>query len=172
MIPPDLNTGDLLLAAGLLVACVTDLREGKIPNVLTLPLVVLGVLYNTLSGALLFGLLGAVIAFALHFGLWALKVERGGDAKLMMAVGAFLGWSDMLATTIWMFLLLAPVGILVLIARGRLGNFLETLRYAWRKALGYPVEPPAEQTTMIFAPVIACAVIATRLLDWPASLWS
>ena len=31
----------------------------------------------------------------------------------------------------------------VLIARGKWGNFVATVRYAYRKALGYPVEPPA-----------------------------
>ena len=101
-----------------------------------------------------------------------LKVERGGDAKLMMGVGAFYGWSLMLASSVWMLLLLFPVGLTVLTLKGRLRNFFETVRFAWRKALGYPVEPPEQQTMMPFGPVIACAVLAARLLPWPASLWS
>lgn len=164
--------GDGILAIGLLVAVYTDLKEQKIPNVLTLPLTGLGVLWHLLQGEVWLPVVGVVAAFALHFGLWALKVERGGDAKLMMAVGAFLGWSEMLEVTVWNLILLFPVGIVVLAVRGRLRNFFETMRFAWRRALGYPVEAPTEQTLMAYAPVIACAVATARFVDWPSSLWT
>jgi len=164
--------GDGLLAIGLLVAVYTDLKEQKIPNALTLPLTVLGVFYHFLQGVVLLPVIGVAAAFGVHFGLWLLKVERGGDAKLMMAVGAFLGWSEMLEASVWNLLLLFPVGIAVLTARGKLRNFVEAMRFAYRRALGYPVEPPTEQTLMAFAPVIACAVLTARLVDWPSSLWT
>lgn len=164
--------GDGLLAIGLLVAVYTDVKEQKIPNRLTLPLTGIGVLWHLVHGEWWLPLVGTVSAFLLHFGLWVLKVERGGDAKLMMAVGAFLGWSEMLEVTVWNLLLLVPVGVVVLALRGKLRNLVETLRFAWRRALGYPVEPPTEQTFMAYAPVIASAVVVARFVDWPSTLWT
>ena len=105
------------------------------------------------------------MAFALHFAIYALGVERAGDAKLMMGVGALQGWSLMLESTFWTLLLLFPVGLAVLALRGRLRNFWHTIQYSYRKALGYPVEPPKEQTMMAFGPVIAVAVVVARFTD-------
>lgn len=167
-----ISVDDVLLGVGLLIACYTDLNRQKIPNALTFSLIILGIASHWVRGDFLLPLIGVAAAFALHFVLWMLQVERGGDAKLMMGVGAFYGWSGMLAASVWTLVLLFPVGLTVLAIKGRLGNFFETLRFAWRKALGYPVEPPAEKTMMPFAPVLACAVLAARLLPWPASLWS
>lgn len=157
---------DVVLALGLTIAVYTDLTSERIPNVLTFPLILVGIVIHFVQGNFLLPLLGVGVAFALHFVLWMLKVERGGDAKLMMAVGALLGWSEMLESTLWMFLLLFPIGLAVLTVRGRLRNFIETVKFAYRRAIGYPVDPPAEQTMMAFGPVIACAVVAARLTDW------
>lgn len=161
----NLSTAEVVLAGGLLIAVITDLREERIYNALTFPLVALGFLVHGLAGDLWTPLLGAGVAFALHFLLFALNVERGGDAKLMIGVGALLGWEPMIESTLWMFLLLFPVGLTLLTLKGKLGNFLATLRFAYRRALGYPVEPPEERTMMPFAPVIAAGVLAARLTD-------
>lgn len=83
----------LLIAAGV-VASVTDLRHTRIPNWLTLPLLGGGLLYAVLHGGLA-GLgqaaAGAGVAgFAMIIG-YIMFGGGAGDAKLMMALGAWLG---------------------------------------------------------------------------------
>lgn len=162
----ELTIADAVLAAGLLVACATDLRDQKIPNALTFGLIGLGIVIHFVQGNYWFPIVGVLAAFGLHFALFALQVEKPGDGKLMMGVGALLGWSVMLEGTLWKFLINAPVGLIVLWWHGRLGNFLKRLQYVYRKALRYPVEPPQEELTyMPFAPSIAIAVVLARFTD-------
>jgi prepilin peptidase CpaA len=77
-----------------LAAAVIDLRTRRIPNCLTLPLAAAGVFFAGLSA----GWAGAgdsLAAFFVlllpYFILFALKGSGAGDAKMMGAVGAWLG---------------------------------------------------------------------------------
>ena len=76
----DITLAEGLCAAGLLVASVTDLREQKIYNWLTFPMIALGIAYNsTLGQGWAFALTGLAAATVLHVFLWVVKVERAGD---------------------------------------------------------------------------------------------
>lgn len=161
---------DAVLGVGLLIAAITDAREGKIYNALTLPLVVLGLAINAVAGDVAASIAGFSVAFGLHFTLYIMHVEKPGDAKLMLGVGALAGWSMVLESTLWMFLLLLPVGLTVLALRGKLGNFIATLRFVVLKVMGYAVEAPIEKTMLAFGPVIAVAVVVARFTDW-LRLW-
>jgi len=80
-----------------------DLRTFRLPDVITLPLVSLGLLFNGLSNESLISfqdsLIGAILGYIC---LWLLnllyrivKKQAGigmGDAKLLAALGAWLGW--------------------------------------------------------------------------------
>ena len=81
------------------IACVTDLRTRRIPNVLTFGAAVAGLAFQFATGgvealgqAALGWLLGAVV-FMLPFALGGLG---GGDVKLLAALGAWLGPADAL----------------------------------------------------------------------------
>ena len=113
----------------LALAAITDYRQGKIYNWLTLPLIFAGLAYSGLQGwppfvQSLLGLgLGLLLLGPLFFG----GVMGGGDVKLFMAVGAWFGpaanWQLFSAS-----IMLAAVGaIAILIARGRLKPFLQEL---------------------------------------------
>lgn len=158
---------EILLWLGLATACVTDLREQKIPNLLTFPLMLAGVLLHLAGGEPLVGLVGIGAAFALHFLLFALGIDRAGDAKLMMAVGAFVGWREMLEATFWSFVLLVPAGVLMLLLLGRLGNFWKALVWTGKKALQIPVGDAPEPTMLPKAPIIAGAVLLAQLTALP-----
>jgi leader peptidase (prepilin peptidase)/N-methyltransferase len=83
-----------------------DFRSFLLPNVITLPMIAIGILFNVVGmpdpglASPLGSLLGAIAGFAL---LWALdkmyywtKTQHGiglGDAKLLSALGAWLGLS-------------------------------------------------------------------------------
>jgi prepilin peptidase CpaA len=77
----------------LVIAALTDLRARRIPNVLTVAGLALALAFRSVSGgaAVGEGLLGAGLAFAVMLPLFATRGVGGGDAKLMIMVGAFLG---------------------------------------------------------------------------------
>lgn len=160
-----------LLALGLGFACYTDLTDGKIPNRLTGPLLLSGLIAQALLGDPLAGWIGALAAFAVHFGLFAVGVVKGGDAKLMIGVGALVGWREMLEATLWELILLVPVGLAVLALKGRLANLIHAAHYAAARAQGRASGEAPPTTPMIFAPVIALAVLLAHLTDWMPSPW-
>ncbi len=149
------------------IAIVTDVREGKIYNWTTLTLCVLGLVMNTTYGNWQLALAGIGVAFAIHWGLWKLGVQKGGDAKLMIGVGAALGVWFMLEATLWYAVLYLPVGLGYLLITGNMGNLARLLsrNAAKRQGLPEPFEEP-EPTMMRTAPVIAAAVAVSFLTPW------
>lgn len=109
---------DALISIGIIsvagVSVVLDLRSRRIPNLVTLPAFVLALGLRGLIGgeALLAGLAGAAIALAVGLTLFAIGALGGGDGKLMMAMGAFLGVDRLLAAFVLMAL---SGGVLALI---------------------------------------------------------
>ena len=83
-----------LLVACAAIACVTDMRSMRIPNWLTLPLLAGGLVYGAMMGGwmgLLQSLAGSAIA-GMVFVLGYVAFGGGaGDAKIMLAFGAWLG---------------------------------------------------------------------------------
>ncbi len=80
-----------------------DLRTFRLPDVITLPLILLGLLFNNLSNQRFISSKDAIIGAILGYScLWLLnllyrtvKKQDGigmGDAKLLAALGAWLGW--------------------------------------------------------------------------------
>jgi len=132
-----------LLAASL-IAAVTDLRTGLIPNRLTVPLLVLAIAGHGIAlgwhGAGL-ALLGALVCGATPFLFHRLGAMGGGDVKLFAALGALAGPGmgleiqllSMTAAFVW--------GLCVMAYRGRL---IETLRNVGRVLVGL-FWPPARR---------------------------
>ena len=74
------------------VAVVTDMRNRRIPNILTFGTMALALVMYALRGEPLVALSGIAVAFALSFPAFlAGGAMRAGDAKLLMALGALLG---------------------------------------------------------------------------------
>ena len=84
----------VVIGASLVAACF-DLRQGRIPNALTLPLLGIGLVLVTWLGgfAALAESTGACALMALPYVLLFIFVGGGaGDAKLMGAIGSWLGF--------------------------------------------------------------------------------
>lgn len=92
----------LILSLGYLAYI--DWRSFRLPNLLTLPLILIGVIFSSIPGlgftnsssALTGAVFGYGLLWALNAGYKAIKGKNGigmGDAKLLAALGAWLGWT-------------------------------------------------------------------------------
>lgn len=115
-----------LLYSALLVVAGTDLSHKIIPNVVTLPGIVVGLisaatilplgLVNGLIGLLVGGGVLWVLAWASPY-LFGKEGMGGGDIKLLAMIGAFLGWKPALMAIMVGSFLGSLVGITLIAAR-------------------------------------------------------
>ena len=122
-----------VVGVAVIVAAVWDVRTGKIPNWLTYPAIVAGLVGHTLVGGLgdsetSLGLAGSLAGLATGFGPLFVAFLAGGigggDAKLMGAIGALTGWRFTLSAMLYGFLAAAVVAMVVML---RKKVFLRTL---------------------------------------------
>jgi leader peptidase (prepilin peptidase)/N-methyltransferase len=115
-----------LLYSALLVVAGTDLSHKIIPNVVTFPGIVVGLVSaaTILPLGLVDGLIGLLVGGGI---LWFLawispylfgkEGMGGGDIKLLAMIGAFLGWKPALMTIMMGSLLGSLVGVSLIAAR-------------------------------------------------------
>jgi prepilin peptidase CpaA len=122
------------------VACITDLRTRRIPNVLTFGAAAAGLAFHTLFpqgdgfvGAGL-GLVVGVVVFFIPFALGGLG---GGDVKLLGALGAWLGVSEVVWLALYTGVAGGVMAIVVSLATGYLRQALSNVMLLfmhWRVA--------------------------------------
>jgi prepilin peptidase CpaA len=118
------------LAAG------SDIATRRIPNWLVLGGTVCALGLRGVQGIPLFwdGLTGWGLGFAVTLPFFALRALGGGDAKLIMTVGAFMGASELIGA----LLVIAIVGgIIGLLYSARRGMVLPTVLHAWDMLRGW-----------------------------------
>jgi prepilin peptidase CpaA len=75
-----------------LYATWVDVRELRVPNRLTYPMILIGIAYHAFYGeGWAFGLKGAAVGLATLMPLYAVGGMGSGDVKLMSGIGAWLG---------------------------------------------------------------------------------
>jgi prepilin peptidase CpaA len=115
------------LLAVLIAAAIYDVRYRRIPNWLTLSGVVLGLGLNTFGPdgrGILFALAGFAVAFAIYMALYILRAMGAGDAKLMAAVGALVGWKAWFGIFLVTAIIGGTIALLLVMMRGRLKHTL------------------------------------------------
>lgn len=105
------TVASIVLVLVMLGASWTDLRTRRIPNWLTMGGVIAGLAIRAWmgSGPVVSGLLGVALALLFALPFFVVGVLGGGDAKLLMAAGAFMGPGDLAAAA----LVIAMIGGLV-----------------------------------------------------------
>jgi prepilin peptidase CpaA len=165
----------VVVVVATMVASVTDLRQLKVRNGLTLPLLASGPVYHLASGGMTelnSSLLGAAFGCGILLLPYLLGGLGGGDVKLMSGVGAWLG----MPTTVYVFvfagLIAAVYSMVILVWRGGLGRVLTTCQMAFfqLRSIGKHLGPEDRIETVVtrgdrwsrvvpFALMIALAVI-------------
>jgi Flp pilus assembly protein protease CpaA len=166
----------VMLGLVLLTAAAMDWRRGVVPNLLTYPAIVVGLVYWTIAMLLgspvgvvdaLCGLAAGLIPFALIFYAGGLG---GGDVKLMGAVGAIsASWSCVLSTTVYGLVVAMLMAIFVMIRRRMVKATLMRLLAAAMGAKGQVGEADGSVVTVPLAVALALGGLvagAEQMLGW------
>jgi leader peptidase (prepilin peptidase)/N-methyltransferase len=151
----------LLFASALIVLFAIDLEHRLLPNVITLPGIVVGFAFSLLVPP---GPLSSAIGILVGGGaLWLIgeayyrysgqEGMGGGDVKMLAMIGAFLGWELTLVTLVLSSVLGSVTGIAVL-ASGR-GGMKYALPYGTFLAVG----------------ALVASLVGTDILSWYIGLY-
>ena len=157
-----------------LAAAVSDFRSRRIPNVMTVPFFVAGLVYQAVFNGWS-GLGDAGLAFLLGFGtlfvLWLVGGGGGGDVKLMGALSAWLGGSlTMRVLVLSIIFVIAGTFCVVLLSMSRRGvrktkdKFIAQTVVKKGKVKGETVVARQNRRVMAFA-------IPVALATWAVVIW-
>jgi len=122
--------GPLLVSRLILVAILValfgiDLEHQILPNTITLPGIIVGLMFSFIAppgwkDALLGALLGAGVLYGIAAAYYAVRREEGlgmGDVKMLAMIGAFLGWKAVLVTMVLSSFSGAAIGLALISAQ-------------------------------------------------------
>ena len=139
-----------------------DVRLHRIPNQLTLTGLAAAMLLRVPLGldSCLRGLEGVGVALAAGLLFYALGAIGGGDAKLLAAVGAFMGPAELPGALAYIVLIGALAAIVVMARRGLLPLLLintlqlfKSLRFAGRAGGANTLDSPGSQAIPYGVPI-------------------
>ena len=146
----------VLFACALIVLFVTDLQHKILPNMITLPGIVIGFIcsvflppgwFDSLIGIVV----GGGVLFAIAEGYYRIRGEEGlgmGDVKLLAMIGAFLGWKLVLLTLMLASFSGSILGVALIVSRR--GDMKHALPFGTFLAIG----------------AVVSAAWGTPLVDW------
>ena len=125
------NTVAVIVLLVASVACITDIRSRRIPNVLTFGAALAAIAFHTYGtgwAGLQTAGLGWLAGAALFLPMFLLGGMGAGDVKLLAALGAWLGPRDTLWLAVYSCIAGGILGIVVALARGYLGTAINNVR--------------------------------------------
>ena len=153
--PTPLLATRLIFLSALIALAVTDLRERLLPNAITLPGIIVGLVCSLVAppgpvSALLGVVIGGVVPFVVGEIYYRVRGIDGlgmGDVKMLAMIGAFLG---------------APLALLTLFAASFLGVVVGVPIIVLTRNREYPVP----LGTLLSVSAFAAAFDGQRIVDW------
>jgi len=134
-----------LLVLLLIVSCITDVRERKVKNIVTLPCVILGIALNTYSmdqKNIFSSFLGITLPLLVLLPFYWAGAIGAGDIKLLCCIGVLMGYEFLGSCMLYSALI---GGVASLISMLYYRNLLKRLRYLFNYILTaflyYYIEP-------------------------------
>jgi prepilin peptidase CpaA len=168
-----MTTLNIFVGTVLALACVSDLRTRRIPNLLTVSAALGALLFHLATGgwaAAGWSLAGLLVGALLFFPMFALRGMGAGDVKLLAAVGAWLGPGQVAIVALATSIAGGVIAVIVALAYGYLRKALLNLYLMlahWRVAGVQPL--PAVTLEQATGPRLAYAVpiaIGTVVTLW------
>jgi leader peptidase (prepilin peptidase) / N-methyltransferase len=158
--PMPLLAARLIFLSALIVLALTDLRERLLPNAITLPGIIVGLLCSLVAppgpvSALVGVVLGGVVPFLvgeLYYRVRGIDGLGMGDVKMLAMIGAFLG---------------APLALLTLFAASFLGVVIGVPIIILTRNREYPVP----LGTLLSVSAFAAAFSGQRIIEWYTGLY-
>jgi prepilin peptidase CpaA len=157
----------VVFAVIMVTAAVFDLRWRRIPNAVTVGGVALGLLFRGIAGwdPLVAGALGLGLGLLFSVPFFIIGALGGGDAKLLAAVGAFMGPKDLVGACLLIAVLGGVLALVEAIRRGALRALLLNVVYMLtrlvsplRRTLSPTLLPPARMTIPYGVPIAVGAL--------------
>jgi prepilin peptidase CpaA len=107
----------------LAMACISDLRTRRIPNLLTFTAAGVALVFHFVTGgwsAAGTSLAGLLVGAALFFPMFALRGMGAGDVKLLAAIGAWVGPGQVVFVALAASIVGGLIGLVVAIGHGYL----------------------------------------------------
>jgi leader peptidase (prepilin peptidase) / N-methyltransferase len=147
--PGVLLVSRVLFGCALIVLFAIDLEHHLLPNVITLPGIVVGLLFSFFTepgwiASAIGVLVGGGVLFLVAEGYYRIRHEEGlgmGDVKMLAMVGAFVGWQLTLLTLMMASLSGAIIGVALIVTRR--GGMKYALPFGTFLALGAAVAATA-----------------------------
>lgn len=120
---------DFVLALGLVICLITDLKKRRIYNVVLLPLLIFGLSYNLFTGGspgLIQSILGTITGLGILIIPFALGGIGAGDVKLLAVIGAVKGPLFVFYSALGMGLAGGVIALLFLTYQGSVLNTLKS----------------------------------------------
>lgn len=158
-----LLTFTLALVALLVAAVVSDIRMRRIANLTNALVLLLGLVQAVALGGGVTGLsqaaLGVLVALVIWFPMFALRLIGAGDAKLMAASSAWLGWQGALTASLVTGAVGGVLGAFWLLRRYGLGRAAHALGLALRDPGQLRMQPFDARERVPYAIAVASGVL-------------
>ncbi|MFP5105675.1 A24 family peptidase [Neobacillus sp. C211] len=120
----------LILGIALVISLITDLKERKILNLVTVPTIFFGLIYYSITqglNGLLFSFVGLLVGLGVLIIPFLLGGMGAGDVKLMGAIGALMGASFVFYSFIYTALFGGVIALMLIIKKKGFQNSIRSI---------------------------------------------